>query len=194
MKNRIREIFLSSIETKTKSLDLLEPVIQQAAELLVATLLKEKKFLICGNGGSAADAQHFSSELVNRFVTERPALPAIALTTDCAAITSIANDDHYQNVFSRQVQALGQSADILVAITTSGNSESVVQAIKSAQEKGLLVIVLTGGDGGTVAQHLRAVDIEIRVPSDETARIQETHILIIHCLCNLIDHLLFGMS
>jgi len=152
----------------------------------------KKKILICGNGGSASDAQHFSSELINRFETERPALPAIALTTDSSILTSIANDYDYSEVFSRQIYALGQEGDILIAISTSGNSANINQAINAAHDNNIKVIALTGKDGGELAQHLSEEDIELRVSADVTARIQETHIVIIHSLCDLIDHKLFG--
>ena len=146
----------------------------------------------CGNGGSAGDAQHFSSELLNRFERERPSLPAIALTTDSSTLTSIANDYSYNEVFSKQVRALGQREDILLAISTSGNSGNVVEAIHAAHDREMRVISLTGRDGGEMVHIQQAGDIEIRVPSDVTARIQEVHLLIIHCLCDLIDHQLFG--
>ncbi|MBT7107568.1 MAG: phosphoheptose isomerase, partial [Methylococcales bacterium] len=171
---------------------LLGPDISTAAQLLVTALLEGKKILTCGNGGSAADAQHFSSELLNRFERERPPLPAIALTTDSSALTSIANDYHYNQVFAKQLRALGQSGDILVAYTTSGNSESIIYAINAAHDKKITTIALTGKEGGAVSDLLLASDIEIRVPSQSTARIQETHLLITHCLCDLIDHQLFG--
>ena len=159
---------------------------------MVQSLLSEGKIMACGNGGSAADSQHFASELINRFESERPALPAIALTTDTSAITSIANDYQYNEIFSRQIHALGRETDVLLAISTSGQSPSIVQAIEAAHEREVIVIALTGKDGGSVAQSLSEDDIELRVPSDQTARIQETHITIIHALCDLIDHQLFG--
>lgn len=148
--------------------------------------------MACGNGGSAADSQHFTSELINRFEAERPALPAIALTTDTSAITSIANDYQYDDIFSRQIHALGREPDILLAISTSGQSNSIVQAVEAAHEREMSVIALTGKDGGAVAESLSDDDIELRVPAERTARIQETHITIIHALCDLIDYQLFG--
>lgn len=189
---RVYKIFNDSIETKQQSLDTLADRITESADHLVESLLNEKKILICGNGGSASDAQHFSSELINRFETERPALPAIALTTDSSILTSIANDYEYAEIFARQVYALGQAGDILVAISTSGNSANITQAIHAAHDKEMTVIVLSGKDGGEVAPILNSEDIELRVKSQVTARIQETHIVIIHCLCDLIDHKLFG--
>ena len=190
--SRIENIFNTSIKVKADTFDAIAPKILMAGELLVQSLLAEGKIMACGNGGSAADAQHFSSELVNRFEAERPALPAIALTTDSSAITSIANDYHFNDIFSRQIQALGREADTLLAISTSGQSQSIVQAIDAAHEHGMKVIALTGKDGGLVAQALVDDDIELRVPAEQTARIQETHITIIHVLCDLIDHQLFG--
>jgi D-sedoheptulose 7-phosphate isomerase len=155
-------------------------------------LLQERKILSCGNGGSAGDSQHFSSEMLNRYDRERPGLPAIALTTDTSTITSIANDYHYDEIFAKQVRALGQGGDILLAISTSGNSSNVVQAMKAAHDRGMPVVALTGKDGGEMALHLAEEDIEIRVPSSSTARIQEVHLLVIHCLCDAIDRMLFG--
>lgn len=190
---RIQQMFGESIETKIAAADLLPPHISSAAHKIVQSLLEGHKILSCGNGGSAADSQHFAAELVNRFERERPNLPAIALSTDTSTLTSIANDYDYIEVFSRPVLALGQPGDVLLAISTSGNSGNVCQAIKAAQSRDMIVIALTGGDGGEMAQLLRHdKDQEIRVPARITARIQETHILIIHCLCDLIDNMLFG--
>lgn len=183
----IQQLFQDSIETKQKSRNTLTAPIEAAANTLIASLNKGGKVLSCGNGGSAADAQHFSSELINRFEKERRALPAIALTTDSSNLTSIANDYAYNRVFSRQVEALGQAGDCLLAISTSGNSGNVIEAIKTAHEKGMNVIALTGKDGGEMKDLYQDDDVEIRVPSDRTARIQEVHLLVIHCLCYLID-------
>ncbi len=163
-----------------------------ASQRIVDALVNDKKILTCGNGGSACDAQHFSSEMLNRFERERPSLPAIALTTDTSTLTSIANDYHFDEVFAKQLRALGQSGDILLAYSTSGNSANIVKAVNVAHEKDMLVIALTGKDGGILAGAMNEADIEIRVPSDSTARIQEVHLLISHCLCDLIDHQLFG--
>jgi len=190
--SRIESIFAHSIAVKQQTFETIAPQIVQAGKLMVQSLLNEGKLMACGNGGSAADAQHFSSELINRFEEERPALPAIALTTDSSAITSIANDYHYKDIFSRQIHALGREPDILLAISTSGQSVSIIQAIDAAHERDMAVIALTGKDGGQVAEHLTAADIELRVPAQQTARIQEVHITIIHALCDLIDHQLFG--
>ena len=192
LQDRINQHFTASIETKQAAADLLGPDISAAAQTLVNALLEGKKILTCGNGGSAGDAQHFSSELLNRFERERPPLPAIALTTDSSTLTSIANDYHYNQVFAKQLRALGQPGDILVTYSTSGNSESIIQAINTAHDKKITTIALTGKDGGAVASLLFENDIEIRVPSSSTARIQETHLLITHCFCDLIDHQLFG--
>jgi D-sedoheptulose 7-phosphate isomerase len=188
---RIRHNFTHSIEAKREALKTTAPAIVRAAEHLVHCLKHEGKVLACGNGGSAADAQHFSAELLNRFEMERPGLPAIALTTDTSALTSIANDYAFAAVFAKQVQALGRRGDILLAISTSGNSPNVVAAVQAAQACGMQTIALNGRDGGQIAGMLKQDDVEVRVNSLSTARIQEVHILIIHCLCDLVDHLLF---
>jgi D-sedoheptulose 7-phosphate isomerase len=189
---RIRKHFQDSIQTKILAADSLIDHIRQAGELMANALLDNHKILCCGNGGSAGDCQHFAAELLNRFETERPSLPAIALTTDTSTITSIANDYSYDQIFSKPLKALGQPGDILLAISTSGNSRNIVEAIKAAHERSLHVIALTGRDGGKMAALLNVNDIEIRVPSSSTCRIQETHLLILHCLCDLIDRQLFG--
>ena len=188
----IQNHFSESIQTKIAAADALPPAIAKAAEIMTQALLNNKKILSCGNGGSAGDAQHFSSELLNRFEGERPSLPGIALTTDTGTLTAIANDYHYNEVFSKQIRALGQEGDVLLAISTSGNSANVVEAIKAAHERGMSIVALTGRNGGKMAPALKATDVEIRVPSDRTARIQETHLVVIHCLCALIDKTLFG--
>lgn len=192
MQNKIRQLFNDSIDTKLAALDTLPPSIENAGKLLATALQNKGKILVCGNGGSAADAQHFSSELLNRFDRERPSLAAIALTTDASTLTSIANDYQYQEIFSKQVKGLGQSQDVLMVISTSGNSENIINAVYAAHSKGMRVVALTGRDGGELTRVLKGQDIELRVPGTNTARIQEVHILIIHCLCELIDHLLFG--
>lgn len=189
---RVRDHFAASIDTKTRSAALLVKPIVAAADLMVRCLLADGKILSCGNGGSAGDAQHFSSEMLNRFERERPALPAIALSTDTSTLTSIANDYSYQEIFAKQLRALGREGDVLLAISTSGNSGNVLEAIKVAHQRGIRVVALTGRDGGKMAELLRSDDIEIRVPSNVTARIQEVHLLVIHCLCDLIDTHLFG--
>ena len=159
---------------------------------MVKALLNDKKILCCGNGGSAGDAQHFSAELLNRFEQERPPLPAIAITTDSSTLTAIANDYDFNEVFSKQVMALGQAGDVLLAISTSGNSRNIMEAMKAAHERNMVIVVLSGKDGGTMAPLLKDSDVEIRVPSDRTARIQEVHLVVIHCLCDFIDTTLFG--
>ena len=192
LQDRIINHFSDSIQTKQDSLSNLCELIAFASQKIVESLVDDKKILTCGNGGSAADAQHFSSEMLNRFERERPALPAIALTTDTSTLTSIANDYHFDEVFAKQIRALGQAGDILLVFSTSGNSGNIVSAVKTAHDKEMVVIALTGKDGGTLASILNESDIEIRVPSDSTARIQEVHLLITHCLCDLIDQQLFG--
>lgn len=189
---RIERHFAASLEAKQRTLEMMGPRIAQAAELLAERLRKGNKILICGNGGSAADAQHFAAELVNRFEIERPGLAAIALTTDSSALTSIANDYAFEQIFARQLRALGRPGDVLLAISTSGDSPNVRVAIDAARELGMTTLALTGRDGGAMADQLGAEDIEIRVAARATARIQETHILIIHCLCDLVDWLLFA--
>ena len=188
---RIKTLFDASIATKQAAADVIVPKIAAAAGLLINTLKGGGKILTCGNGGSAGDAQHFSSELLNRFERERPALPAIALTTDSSTLTSIANDYQFADIFSKQVAALGQANDILLAFTTSGNSPNVIEAITAAHVKNMRVVLASGKDGGRAAQKLDDGDIEIRVPSNSTARIQEVHLLVIHCLCDLIDYTLY---
>jgi D-sedoheptulose 7-phosphate isomerase len=192
LQDRIVSHFTASIETKQASLEQLGELIEFAAQRIVHALLNDKKILACGNGGSAGDAQHFSSEMLNRFERERPGLPAIALTTDSSTLTSIANDYHFDDVFAKQIRALGQAGDILVIYTSSGNSGNVLKAASAAHDKDIAVIALTGKDGGALADMLNETDLELRVPSQSTARIQETHLLITHCLCDLIDQQLFG--
>ncbi len=192
IQDRIRNHFNASIEVKQNAMDELAPTIETAGERLVSCLLEDHKILTCGNGGSAGDAQHFSSEMLNRFDQDRPPLPAMALSTDTSTLTSIANDYHFDEIFSKQVRALGQGGDVLICYTTSGNSANVLHAIEAAHNRGVGVIGITGKGGGKVAELLDESDIEIRVPSKSTARIQEVHLLVTHCLCDLIDHKLFG--
>jgi len=189
---RINRLFTDSIETKQVNLPLIAAPIKDAAEMMVNCLLEGGKILCCGNGGSAGDAQHFSSEMLNRFERERPGLPAIALTTDSSTLTSIANDYAYQEIFAKQISALGHPGDILLAISTSGNSLNVLRAMETAKEQQMKVVALSGRDGGKLASLLHKEDREIRVDSPSTARIQEVHLLIIHCLCDLIDTQLLG--
>jgi D-sedoheptulose 7-phosphate isomerase len=190
--DRITGHFDASAQTKLQTRDALARPISDAANALVECLMRDGKILACGNGGSAADAQHFAAELVNRFEVERPGLPAIALTTDSSILTSIANDYEYKLVFSRQVRALGMQGDMLLAISTSGNSPSVVESIHAAHERNMTVIALTGRDGGAMGKILAPGDHHICVESSSTARIQEVHLLVLHCLCDAIDHLLLG--
>ena len=192
--SRVKQIFEESIEVKRDSAESLAAVIAQAAERMTGCLLADHKILSCGNGGSAADAQHFSSEMLNRFEMERPGLPAIALTTDASTITSIANDYQFADVFAKQIRALGQPGDLLLAISTSGESHNIVNAIDAAHDRGLHVILLSGRDGGQAGRLLAEGDVEIRVPSWATARVQEVHLMAIHCLCELIDHHLLGQG
>ena len=189
---RIAQQFTDSAQTKLAALEFMADPIAAAIDAMTHSLMSNGKILACGNGGSAGDAQHFSSELLNRFERERPSLPAIALTTDSSTITSIANDYSYNEVFSKQIRALGQPGDVLLAISTSGNSANVIQAIQAAHDREMTVVALTGRDGGGMASLLLPEDVEIRVPSKVTARIQEVHLLAIHCLCDLIDSQLFG--
>jgi D-sedoheptulose 7-phosphate isomerase len=190
--SRISKHFDDSAQIKLQSKKVLAQPIADAAQAIVACLLNDGKVLACGNGGSAADAQHFAAELVNRFEVERPGLPAIALTTDTSVITSIANDYDYNLIFSKQVRALGMAGDVLIAISTSGNSANVMEAIRAAHDRGMVVIALTGRDGGTMGTMLTASDFHLCVPTERTARIQEVHLLVLHCLCDVIDHLLLG--
>ena len=189
---QISRHFKDSVEVKQKAADKLVDPIQQAGDKIVQCMLNNGKILSCGNGGSAADAQHFSAELVNRFEKERPGLPAFALTTDSSTLTAIANDYDYNQIFSKQITALGQPGDALLAISTSGNSANVLEAINASHEREMIIVALTGKDGGSIARLLKEQDIEIRIPSNRTARIQEVHLLVIHCLCDFIDTQLFG--
>lgn len=189
---RIRQLFAESMETKARAADLLPDTILVAGQRMVECLLNGGKILTCGNGGSAGDAQHFSSELLNRFERERPALPAMALTTDSSTLTSIANDYSYNEVFSKQIRALGNKGDVLLAISTSGNSGNVIQAIQAAHDREMTVVAMTGREGGEMANLYSSGDVEIRVPANSTARIQEVHLVVIHALCDYIDQQLFG--
>ncbi len=190
--SRINKNFQDSISTKQLAAEILAEPINRSAKIITQCFLNGGKVLSCGNGGSAGDAQHFSSEMLNRYEMERPGLPAVALTTDSSTITSIANDYHYKQIFSKQVTALGHAGDVLLAISTSGNSENVNLAIDAAHDREMTVIALDGKSGGKMVERLSLSDIEIRVPSESTARIQEVHLLVIHCICDLIDHQLLG--
>ncbi|MGJ8691615.1 MAG: phosphoheptose isomerase [Thalassotalea sp.] len=187
----IKSNFTESIQTKIAASEALGAAIEKAGLIMVKSLLSGNKILSCGNGGSAGDAQHFSAELLNRYETERPSLPAIALTTDSSTVTSIANDYHFDEIFSKQIRALGNNGDVLLAISTSGNSANVIKGIEAAVARDMPIIALTGRDGGDIAGLLGENDVEIRVPSQRTARIQEVHLLVIHCICEIIDTTLF---
>lgn len=191
---RVKHHFHESMVTLRDSVEALAPLVAVAGERMAQALLSDRKILACGNGGSAADAQHFSAELLNRFERERPGLPGIALTTDASTITSIANDYHFDSVFAKQVRAIGQPGDVLLAITTSGNSPNVLRAAEAAHERGMVVVALNGRSGGEMTSLLNEDDINVCVVGASTARIQEVHGLIIHCLCDLIDHRLLGQS
>jgi len=192
--SRISEHFSESAHLKLQSMDALATPIAAAVQSMVQCLQADGKILSCGNGGSAADAQHFSAELLNRFEVERPGLAAMALSTDTSTLTSIANDYDYNQVFSKQVRALGRAGDVLLAISTSGNSPNVVAAIAAAHECDMRVVALTGRNGGKIGEILRPDDVHICVPATNTARIQEVHLLSIHCLCDGIDCLLLGVE
>lgn len=191
--SRISDNFSESAHLKLQSMDALAAPIAEAAQRMVQCLNRDGKILACGNGGSAADCQHFSAELLNRFERERPALAAIALTTDTSTLTSIANDYDYDQIFSKQVRALGNAKDLLLAISTSGNSRNVLAAVHAAHECQMGVIALTGRNGGKLAGILQPSDVHICVPATSTARIQEVHLLTLHCLCDAIDCLLLGV-
>jgi D-sedoheptulose 7-phosphate isomerase len=189
---RIAAHFADSARLKTECAESLSGPLARAVEAMAGALRAGGKVLSCGNGGSAADAQHFAAELVNRFERERPPLAALALTTDSSTLTSIANDYSYDQVFAKQVRALGRAGDVLLAISTSGNSPSVIHAMRAAREAGLRVVALTGRGGGKMAAHLGEQDVHVCVPHERTVRIQEVHLLALHCLCDGIDELLFG--
>jgi D-sedoheptulose 7-phosphate isomerase len=191
---RISKHINESARLKTEALKVLAEPIRLASERMVQCLMNEGKILACGNGGSAADAQHFSAELLNRFEMERPGLAAVALSTDSSTLTSIANDYDYDQVFSKQVRALGQPNDVLLAISTSGNSRNVLEAVHAAHDRQMSVVALSGKDGGMLKELLGPNDIHLCVPHGNTARIQEVHIVCLHCMCDAIDSLLLGVE
>jgi D-sedoheptulose 7-phosphate isomerase len=191
---RISGHFSDSAHLKLQAMDALAAPIASAAERMAQCLMRDGKILSCGNGGSAADSQHFAAEMLNRFEMERPGLAALALTTDTSTLTSIANDYTYDQVFSKQVLALGQANDVLLAISTSGNSRNMLEAVRAAHERQMVVVALTGKSGGQMADLLGPEDIHICVPANSTARIQEVHLLTLHCLCDAIDCLLLGVE
>jgi D-sedoheptulose 7-phosphate isomerase len=188
----IRSHFEESIELKRRMAETLAPQIVRAGEALAQALKADHKVLSCGNGGSAADSQHFAAEIVGRFERERPGMPAIALTVDTSAITAIANDYSWDVVFSKQIESLGRKGDFLLGISTSGNSKNVVEAIRAAHGRGMRVIALTGRDGGAMAKMLEPDDFHLNVAHPRTMRIQEVHLLAIHCLCEVVDNVIFG--
>jgi D-sedoheptulose 7-phosphate isomerase len=192
--SRISGHFSDSAQVKLKAMEVLATPLSEAAELMAACLKKDGKILACGNGGSAGDAQHFSAELLNRFEMERPPLAAVALTTDSSTLTSIANDYSYEEVFSKQVVGLGRPGDVLLAISTSGNSPNVLKAMQAAHGRSMTVVALTGKRGGKMSGMLRDEDINLCVPSDSTARIQEVHLVCLHCICDAIDCILLGVE
>ena len=192
LEQRIEQQFIDSADLKYQSAQTLSKPIAAAVGALLMCVTGGGKVMACGNGGSAADAQHFAAEFVGRFERERPELGAIALSTDSSILTAIANDYHFDQIFSKQVRALGQPGDVLLAISTSGNSLNVLAAIESAHERDLIVVALTGKGGGKIGQVLRETDVHICVPHDRTARIQEVHLLVLHCLCDGVDSQLLG--
>ncbi|MFB9885730.1 phosphoheptose isomerase [Balneatrix alpica] len=192
LQDRIIAQFHHSIDIMVHTVETQTPLIAHASEMMLHCLLSDGKILCCGNGRSAIDAQLFATQLLHRYERDRPGLPALALTTDAATLTAIANEHSYSDIFSKQIRALGQPGDILLALSTSGRSANIVQAIQAAHDRDMMVIALTGADGGDIAALLRPEEVEIRVPSEAPARTQEVHTLIIHCLCDLLDHQLFG--
>ncbi len=188
----LRAHFDDGVELRRRMAETLPVEIARAGTALAQALGSGRKALACGNGGSAADSQHFAAELVGRFERERRGLPALALTVDSSALTAIANDYDFDRVFSRQVEALGQAGDVLLAISTSGNSRNVIEAARAAQAKQLVVIALTGRDGGAMAKMLRPGDFHLNVAHPRTMRVQEVHLLVVHCLCEVVDNILFG--
>ncbi|WP_133128049.1 D-sedoheptulose-7-phosphate isomerase [Legionella nagasakiensis] len=192
MEERVRHLFGVSIEAKIAVADSLSASIAKAGHRLVNCLLSDGKILLCGNGGSAANCLHFSAAMLNRFEVERPALPIIVLAADISALTSVGNDGHFDQVFARQIQSLGQEGDVLLALSTSGNSDNVLHAVNAAHDRGMDTIALSGRDGGVLTNHLGPEDMELRISVDNAARIREMHLFILHCFCDLIDQSLFG--
>jgi D-sedoheptulose 7-phosphate isomerase len=189
---RIRQHFADSAQLKIDAAETLAPAIARAAAVMTASLLADGKILACGNGGSAGDAQHFAAEMVGRFERERPELPAISLATDTSILTAVANDYSFEQVFAKQVRALGARGDVLLAISTSGNSPNVVAAVEAARDREMRIVALTGRDGGRIAQLFADDDVNLCVPHERTARIQEVHLLVIHCICDAVDATLLG--
>ncbi len=192
MEERIRHLFGVGIEAKIAAADALTPIIASAGLRLVNCLLNDGKILLCGNGGSAANCMHFSAAMINHFEVDRPPLPVMVLSSDVSVLTAVTNEGHYDQVFARQIQALGKEGDLLLALSTSGNSGNLLQAVNAANDRGMDTIVLGGRDGGLLANHLGPEDIEIRVMGDTAAQIRETHLFILHCFCDVIEQSLFG--
>jgi D-sedoheptulose 7-phosphate isomerase len=188
----LRQHFEEGIELRRRMAETMPREIARAGEAIAAAVKAGRKVLSCGNGGSAADSQHFAAEMVGRFERERPGMPAISLTVDTSALTAIANDYDFDRVFSKQVEALGTPGDVLLGISTSGNSKNVVEAIKAAQARGLTVIALTGRDGGAMGKMLRPQDFHLNVAHPRTMRVQEIHLLVVHCLCEVVDNVIHG--
>ena len=191
---RVAQHFEDSAHTKLNAIELMSAPVAAAIETLFNSLINGGKILACGNGGSAGDSQHFAAELIGRFEAERQELAAIALTTDSSILTAVGNDYSFNQIFSKQVRGLGHAGDVLLAISTSGNSANVIEAIKAAHEADMRVVALTGKGGGQIGEMLKDDDVHLCVPADRTARIQETHLLVIHCLCDGIDALLLGVE
>ncbi|RLR18115.1 DnaA initiator-associating protein DiaA [Sodalis-like symbiont of Bactericera trigonica] len=191
MLERIKGCFTESIQTQIAAAEALPDAIAHAANVLAQALLDDKKILCCGNGTSAANAQHFAACMLNRFEAERPSLPAMALNADTVVLTAIANDRQHDEIYAKQVRALGQVGDVLLAISTRGNSRDIVKSVEAAVTRDMKIIALTGYDGGELAGLLGQQDVEIRIPSHRSARIQEMHMLTVNCLCDLIDNKLF---
>jgi D-sedoheptulose 7-phosphate isomerase len=192
--DRVRDNFKENIDLNMKTFDVLAQSVLQAVQIMAACLLNEKKVLSCGNGSSAAEALRFTGLMLNRFEMERPGLPAIALTANSASLTSIADDYQFADIFSKQIRAIGQPGDVLIAITPSGESHNIIHAIDAAHEREMNIIAITGREGGQLADLIQENDVELRVPSWSTARIQEMHTLIVNCLCDLLDHQLLGLE
>jgi len=192
LQQRIEQHFIDSADLKYQAAQVLSKPIAEAVQAVLTCVTNGGKVLVCGNGGSAADAQHFAAEFIGRFERERPELAAIALTTDSSILTAIANDYDFNAVFARQVRGLGQPGDVLIAISTSGNSSNVLAAIEAAHDREMVVVGLSGRNGGRMANLLRETDVHICVPHERTARIQEVHILALHCICDAVDHQLLG--
>ena len=192
LESRIRQQFEESAQLKLRAAELLAEPLAQAIGAIANALSNGAKILACGNGGAAADAQHFAAELVGRFERERPELAAVALSTDSSILTAVANDYGFEQVFARQVRALGQPGDVLLAISTSGSSPNVIEAVRAAQERDMLIVALSGKGGGKLSALLSDVDVHLCVPHDRTARIQEVHLLLLHCICDGVDWTLLG--